>query len=127
VQRAPAMNSRQTTSRLHGTERAESASLEARRDSLVYVSIRGLTTEVVLTPDHVIPAACALNFDHVAMAQRNWRRCVSPVRSALGKVRLALPVGCGFFLPGIPTAVTRATTPSPKNTGYSELSPRLRA
>ena len=34
-------------------------------------TIRGLTTEVVLTPDDGMPAACALNFDHVSLAQRN--------------------------------------------------------
>ena len=31
-------------------------------------TIRGLTTEVVLTPDDGMPAACALNFDHVSLA-----------------------------------------------------------
>ena len=34
-------------------------------------TIRGLTTEVILTPDDGMPAACALNFDHVSLAQRN--------------------------------------------------------
>ena len=34
-------------------------------------TIRGLTTEVVLTPDDGMPAACALNVDHVSLAQRN--------------------------------------------------------
>jgi mRNA interferase MazF len=34
-------------------------------------TIRGLTTEVVLTMDDGMPAACALNFDHVALAQRS--------------------------------------------------------
>src|ERR1039458_6202069 len=33
-------------------------------------TIRGLTTEVVLTVDDGMPAACALNFDHVSLAQR---------------------------------------------------------
>jgi mRNA interferase MazF len=34
-------------------------------------TIRGLTTEVVLTVDDGMPAACALNFDHVSLAQRS--------------------------------------------------------
>src|SRR5438270_13816428 len=34
-------------------------------------TIRGLTTEVILTTDDGMPAMCALNFDHVALAQRN--------------------------------------------------------
>ena len=34
-------------------------------------TIRGLTTEVLLTLDDGMPAACALNFDHVSLAQRN--------------------------------------------------------
>lgn len=34
-------------------------------------TIRGIATEVVLTTDDGMPAACALNFDHVALARRN--------------------------------------------------------
>lgn len=34
-------------------------------------TIRGLTTEIVLTVDDGMPAACALNFDHVSLAQRS--------------------------------------------------------
>jgi mRNA interferase MazF len=34
-------------------------------------TIRGLTTEVVLTPDDGMPVVCALNFDHVSLAQRD--------------------------------------------------------
>ena len=33
-------------------------------------TIRGLATEVVLTPDDGMPIVSALNFDHVALAQR---------------------------------------------------------
>ncbi len=33
-------------------------------------TIRGLSTEVVLTPEDGMPVACALNFDHVSIAQR---------------------------------------------------------
>ena len=34
-------------------------------------TIRGIATEVVLTSDDGMPAACALNFDHVALARRD--------------------------------------------------------
>src|SRR6266446_6295682 len=34
-------------------------------------TIRGLTTEVVLTPEDGMPVVCALNFDHVSLAQRD--------------------------------------------------------
>jgi mRNA interferase MazF len=34
-------------------------------------TIRGLSTEVVLSPDDVMPTSCALNFDHVGIAQRS--------------------------------------------------------
>src|SRR5437773_12085063 len=33
-------------------------------------TVRGISTEVILTPDDGMPVACALNFDHVALAQR---------------------------------------------------------
>ena len=33
-------------------------------------TIRGLATEVGLTPDDGMPVASALNFDHIALAQR---------------------------------------------------------
>lgn len=32
-------------------------------------TIRNLGTEVVLTEDDGMPAACALNFDHISLAQ----------------------------------------------------------
>lgn len=61
-------------------------------------TIRGLTTEVVLTTDDGMPAACALNFDHVSLAQRNR---IGAVLSSLPEkrwpeVRRALLVACGF-------------------------------
>ena len=61
-------------------------------------TIRGLTTEVVLTIDDGMPAACALNFDHVALAQRNR---IGPVLCSLleprwGEVPRALLMACGF-------------------------------
>lgn len=34
-------------------------------------TIRGLSTEVVLSPDDGMPVVCTLNFDHVSLAQRN--------------------------------------------------------
>ena len=34
-------------------------------------TIRGLSTEVVLTPDDGMPVACALNFDHVSLAYKD--------------------------------------------------------
>ena len=33
-------------------------------------TVRGLATEVVLTPDDGMPVVSALNFDHIALAQR---------------------------------------------------------
>lgn len=61
-------------------------------------TIRGLTTEVVLTVDEGMPVACALNFDHVSLAQRNR---IGPVLCTLmetrwTEVRRALLVACGF-------------------------------
>jgi mRNA interferase MazF len=44
-------------------------------------TIRGLTAEVVLTAEDGMPTVCALNFDHVALAQR----------SRLGAVVCTLP------------------------------------
>jgi len=61
-------------------------------------TIRGLTTEVVLITDDGMPVACALNFDHVALAQRNR---IGPVVCSLVEarwieVRRALLIACGF-------------------------------
>jgi len=61
-------------------------------------TIRGLTTEVVLTPEDGIRAACALNFDHVALAQRER---IGPVLGKLPatrwpEARRALLIACGF-------------------------------
>ena len=60
-------------------------------------TIRGLTTEVVLTPDDGMPAACALNFDHVSLAQRNRIGavlCSLPETLSPG-VQRALLIACG--------------------------------
>jgi mRNA interferase MazF len=61
-------------------------------------TIRGLATEVVLTQDDGMPVTCALNFDHIALAQKDR------MGSALGtlgearwpEVRTALLTACGF-------------------------------
>lgn len=46
-------------------------------------TIRGLSTELVLSVDDGMPTACALNFDHVGLARR----------ARLGPVIATLPVG----------------------------------
>jgi mRNA interferase MazF len=61
-------------------------------------TVRGLETEVVLTADDGMPAVCALNLDHVALAQRAK---IGPLVATLHpsrwrEVRLALLVACGF-------------------------------
>ncbi len=61
-------------------------------------TIRGLTTEVVMTEEDGMPVACALNFDHVSLAQRNR---IGPVMCCLletrwPEVRRALLIACGF-------------------------------
>jgi mRNA interferase MazF len=61
-------------------------------------TIRGLSTEVLLTPDDGMPVMCALNFDHVALAQRTR---VGPVLAVLdeqrwSEIRNALLIACGF-------------------------------
>ena len=61
-------------------------------------TIRGLSTEVVLTDDDGMPVACALNFDHIALAQRDR---IGPVLAVLDDsrwpdVRAALLNACGF-------------------------------
>ena len=61
-------------------------------------TIRGLATEVVLAPDDGMPVACALNFDHVSLAQRDR---IGPLICRLPEVRWpdarrALLIGCGF-------------------------------
>jgi mRNA interferase MazF len=61
-------------------------------------TIRGLTTEVVLSPEDGMPVLCALNFDHVSLAQRDRigpALCSLP-ESRWAEVRRALLVACGF-------------------------------
>ena len=61
-------------------------------------TIRGLTTEVVVTPDDGMAAACALNFDHVSLAQRDRIGAVlcSLPEARWPEVRRALLIACGF-------------------------------
>jgi mRNA interferase MazF len=61
-------------------------------------TIRGLSTEVVLTPDDGMPVTCALNFDHVSLARRDR---MGGVLCTLREVRWAelqsaLLIACGF-------------------------------
>ncbi|HEX7480162.1 MAG TPA: type II toxin-antitoxin system PemK/MazF family toxin [Polyangiales bacterium] len=61
-------------------------------------TIRGLSSEVVLTPEDGMPVICALNFDHVSLAQRTR---IGPFICSLPEgrwadVKQALLVACGF-------------------------------
>ena len=61
-------------------------------------TIRGLKTEVLLTEEDGMPAACAVNFDHISLGQRD--RFGSVLCSLSGErwpeVRRALLIACGF-------------------------------
>jgi len=61
-------------------------------------TIRGISTEVVLLPEEGLPVPCALNFDHVSLAQRQrigtLVASLSPARWP--EVEHALLVACGF-------------------------------
>lgn len=61
-------------------------------------TIRGLATEVVLTLDDGMPVESALNFDHVALAQRQRIGaviCTLP-EERWAEVRHSLLTACGF-------------------------------
>ena len=61
-------------------------------------TMRGLTTEVVLTSDDGMPVTCALNFDHVSLARKERigpSICNLP-DARWEDVRRALLVACGF-------------------------------
>ena len=64
-------------------------------------TVRGIATEVVLTLDDGMPTACALNFDHVALARRDRIGSVitnfAPARWA--EAERALLIACGFVEP----------------------------
>ena len=61
-------------------------------------TIRGLSTEVLLSPDDGMPASCALNFDHVGIAQRSRLGAVLTTLSASRwpEVENALLIASGF-------------------------------
>jgi len=61
-------------------------------------TLRGLSTEVVLTEDDGMPATCAINFDHVSLAQRDRLGAVLCTLPAArwDEVRVALLTACGF-------------------------------
>ena len=66
-------------------------------------TIRGLTTEVILTPDDGMPVECALNFDHVSLAQRDRIGsvlCTLP-ETRWPEVQRALMIACGFGTPKV--------------------------
>jgi mRNA interferase MazF len=58
----------------------------------------GLSTEVVLTPDDGMPVVSALNFDHVALGQRQRIGAVicNLPEERWAEVRRALLTACGF-------------------------------
>ena len=61
-------------------------------------TIRGLLSEVILTSDDGMPITCALNFDHVSLAQRGRLGsilCTLP-EERWPEVRQALLIACGF-------------------------------
>jgi mRNA interferase MazF len=61
-------------------------------------TIRGLATEVVLTPDDGMPVVSALNFDHIALAQRQRIGAIlcSFPQERWSEARSALMIACGF-------------------------------
>ena len=61
-------------------------------------TIPGLDTEVVLTTDDGMPVACAVNFDHVALAQRSRiGALITTLPDRLWpEAERALLVACGF-------------------------------
>jgi mRNA interferase MazF len=61
-------------------------------------TVRGISTELILTAADGMPAICALNFDHVALAQRAR---IGPVITTLDDslrpdAERALRIACGF-------------------------------
>lgn len=73
-----------------------------RLDEIIVVpatrTIRGLKAEIILTEDDGMPLACALNFDHVSLAQRNRIGAVlcRLAETRWSEVRQALLIACGF-------------------------------
>jgi mRNA interferase MazF len=65
-------------------------------------TIRGLSTEVLLSADDGMPASCALNFDHIGLAQRSRLGGLLTTLSEprWPEVERALLVACGFKASG---------------------------
>lgn len=64
-------------------------------------TLRGLSTELILTPEDGLPVACALNFDHVSLAQRDrigGLLCVLP-QERWPEAMQALLIACCFRAP----------------------------
>lgn len=61
-------------------------------------TLRGLSTEVVLTAEDGMPVTCALNFDHISLAQKSRMGSVlcSLPEKRWPDVRSALLLACGF-------------------------------
>lgn len=61
-------------------------------------TIRGIASEVLLSPDDGMPTACALNFDHVSLAQRSRLGAVITVLppARWPEIERALLIACGF-------------------------------
>ena len=67
-------------------------------------TIRGLATELILTPEDGMPVSCALNFDHIALAQRERIGAVLGYlpETRWSEARRALLLACGFVETGSP-------------------------
>jgi mRNA interferase MazF len=65
-------------------------------------TVRGLSTEVVLTPDDGMPVISAINFDHVSLAQRSRLGATLSTfpEARWSEARSALLEACGFSEPG---------------------------
>jgi mRNA interferase MazF len=61
-------------------------------------TIRGISSEVLLTHEDGMPASCALNFDHIGLAQKGRLGEIIMVlpQTRWEEVRQALLVACGF-------------------------------
>jgi mRNA interferase MazF len=61
-------------------------------------TIRGITSEVVLTDEDGLPTTCALNLDHVGLAQRTRLEAVITTlpETRWREVEQALLIACGF-------------------------------
>src|SRR5690606_2036313 len=64
-------------------------------------TVRGLSTEVLLTPNDGMPVMSAVNFDHISLAQRSrlGAALASLPDARWSEVRSALLTACGFMIP----------------------------